>query len=340
VSLVATLYRLTRRKGLTGLYNGFAAETLSTLLSSFIYFYLYSALHKYALRRNASAALLSASSSSVAKVEVNPAGVGGMTAETTRVRSRRTGGAGGVGKLGAGEELLIGLISGVVSKGFVLPLSAVSVRQQLASDHNDHANGDGDDHRSSRSYYQREHSPIRPSHKAKGKGRASTSHSEVAFNSTFDQPSHPKTAWQTFQTIMAERGPLGLWSALPPSIPLALLPALTLYIHQALLALLIPARHRAHPPGAVTFLVGALSNALATVPLYPLIIVKVLSQAGTYSDAKGRLDTFKMILGDRGLGGLYQGIGGQLVKGFVQQGVMMLLKQRSVLSLANQRARC
>jgi len=289
-----------------GLYNGFAADTVSTLLSSFIYFYLYSALHKLALARNARIA----SSSPKAKgVEVNPAGVGIMTASNTRGGD---GGAGGVGKLGAGEELLIGLISGVISKGVVLPISAVSVRQQLASDSENDNDRDSDDTRA------QAHTPI----KGKARYKAPNARSHI------DAPAPPKSAWQTLQTIVKEQGPLGLWSALPPSIPLALLPALTLYIHQTLLSLFVPARHRAHPPGAVTFLIGALSNALATIPLYPMIIVKVLSQAGTYADAKGRLDTFKMILGERGLSGLYQGLNGQLCKGFVQQGVMMLLKQR------------
>jgi hypothetical protein len=69
-----------------------------------------------------------------------------------------------------------------------------------------------------------------------------------------------------------------------------------------------------------------MSNALATIPLYPMIIIKVLSQSGSYRG--GRAETLKRIVQERGVASLYQGIQGQLVKGFVQQGVMMLLKQR------------
>lgn len=267
--MLATLHRLTHRKGVKDLYSGFKADAISTLLSSFIYFYLYSALHKLALRRNARTAVLS-----------SPAGIGGMTANGPA--SSKTA---GVAKLGPFEELLIGLISGVISKGAILPISAVCVRQQLASDADD----------------------------GKGKGRAMNAAADTS-------------VIETLQQIRREEGILGLWSALPPSIPLALLPSLTLYIHQILLRLLVPARHRSHPPGSVTFLIGATSNALATIPLYPMAIVKVLSQSGTYRG--GKIESVKRIVRDRGVRGLYQGIEGQLVKGFVQQGVMMLLKQR------------
>jgi hypothetical protein len=269
--MLATLYRLTRRRGIDKLYAGFNADAISTLLSSFIYFYLYSALHKLALRRNRPT-----------KILASPAGIGGMTASGGHIAAPHNA---IVGKLGPAEELLIGLVAGVVSKSAVLPISAVCVRQQLASD-------DGD---------------------IKGKDRAQAVDADTS-------------VLRTLRKIRNEEGILGLWSALPPSIPLALLPSLTLYVHQVLLRLLVPARHRAHPPGYVTFLIGAMSNALATIPLYPMIIVKVLSQSGTYRG--GKVDTLKRIIHDRGVAGLYQGIEGQMVKGFVQQGVMMLLKQR------------
>ena len=129
----------------------------------------------------------------------------------------------------------------------------------------------------------------------------------------------------TIRAIHKEQGFLGLYSALPPSIPLALLPSLTLYIHSVLLRL-TPLRHQAHPPGFVTFLIGALSSSLSTIPLYPIILAKVLSQSGTHK--AGLVVTMQQRFKRSGMGGLYQGIEGQLAKSVVQQGVMMLLKQR------------
>jgi hypothetical protein len=97
---------------------------------------------------------------------------------------------------------------------------------------------------------------------------------------------------------------------------------------------MLPVRHRAHPPDQVTFLLGALSNALATLPLYPLVLIKALSQSGA-GDRKGKsrtrrgmMWTAQNIVDQEGIAGLYKGIEGQLLKGLVSQGVMMLVKQR------------
>jgi hypothetical protein len=53
-----------------------------------------------------------------------------------------------------------------------------------------------------------------------------------------------------------------LRTGLAPSLPLALLPSLSLYLNNLLKRLLIPRSKRNHPPGSVTFALGALSNAL------------------------------------------------------------------------------
>jgi len=75
-----------------------------------------------------------------------------------------------------------------------------------------------------------------------------------------------------------------------------------------------------------------LSNALATIPLYPLVLIKALSQSGADKKTEGRemLGTMARIVDNEGLIGLYKGFEGQLAKGVVQQGVMMLVKQRYV----------
>ena len=193
--------------------------------------------------------------------------------------------------LRAWEEILIGVVAGVASKGITLPLSAVSVRQRLG-----------------------------------------------------DESGREMGLFETIRSMYSEGGIQGMFAALPPSIPLALLPSLTLYIHSALLRLFVPERHRAHPPGQVTFALGAISNAIATIPLYPLVLLKVLSQSGKgraeedddYYYAKGDrsrrrksdglLATGVRIVNQEGYSGLYKGLEGQLLKGLVSQGVMMLVK--------------
>jgi uncharacterized membrane protein YfcA len=248
-SLVKILQQLARRKGMSRLFDGLPADTLSTIISSFLYFYFYSTaaktVVKYHQKQNVSVQRNSASS------------------------------------LGGWEELMIGLVAGVASKGLTLPISAISVRQRL---------GDEDG-------------------------------TETGF-------------LDTLKRMLDEGGLGGLFAALPPSIPLALLPSLTLYIHSLLLRRLVPARLQSHPPGLFTFLLGATSNALATIPLYPLVLIKALNQSGA-GDRKGKsrgrrgmIWTAERIVDQEGVVGLYKGLEGQLLKGLVSQGVMMLVKQR------------
>jgi adenine nucleotide transporter 17 len=187
VSLVSFLHRLILRKGIRGLYSGLQADTISTLISSFLYFLLYSCLHNAAVRR-------------------------ASRSEPTSYSRDGTMTRGAL--LGVGQELAVGMVAGVISKGITLPISAVCVRQQLDA----------------------------------------------------KQP----TLFGSLRAIHRELGFLGLYSALQPSIPLALLPALTLYIHGTLL-LALPTKYQKHPPGVFTFAIGAISNALATIPLYPMI---------------------------------------------------------------------
>jgi hypothetical protein len=235
------------------------------LLSSYIYFYLYSTLHQLAIRRHAAMSTVPLGDSPALK---------GSKEKKAAV-------------LGTAEELLIGMLSGIISKGIVLPVSAVCRRQQMEDD---------DDH-----------------------------HGHAAGQAG---PKEKVSLVESIKAIHREQGFLGLYSALPPSVPLALLPSLTLYIHTILLRVIVPAKHRTHPPGAVTFLIGALSNALATLPLYPMIMIKALSQ--TNASGRGVSAAIKDAVGREGTAGLYRGLEGQLVKGFVQQGVMMLIKQRCV----------
>ncbi|WVO15095.1 hypothetical protein L204_102739 [Cryptococcus depauperatus] len=257
-TLIFTLYQLlNRRNGLKRMYSGLTADTLSTILSSFIYFYTYTVLQKD----------LSKSRSKHSN------SLGRPYQPITSRMSRFV-------KLSPLKELVIGIVAGIISKGVTLPISTICVRKQICK---------------------------------AGQDRQSLLNSLV--------------------TIFKQDGLQGLFSGLGPTIPLTLLPSFTLYIHSLLLRMLIPVKYRAHPAGSVTFILGALSNALATIPLYPLVLVKVLSQSRRYKGKEkegegGVIYDIKEIVKREGFRGLYVGLEGQLTKGVVQQAVMMLIKQR------------
>ncbi|GBE84129.1 mitochondrial carrier [Sparassis crispa] len=123
------------------------------------------------------------------------------------------------------------------------------------------------------------------------------------------------------RSIYTEQGLCGFWAGFAPTLPLALTPALTLLFFQLFSRIQsgrIPAYMRA-------FLDGALSNALALAVLYPLVLAKVRVQA--WRDMS-MFAVWREAFRSAGWAGLYHGLTAILLKGFVSQGITMLVKQR------------
>ena len=126
-----------------------------------------------------------------------------------------------------------------------------------------------------------------------------------------------------------------------PTLPLCLTPALTLLFFQVLSRIRVPRRSphtgtaAARPSALSAFLSGASANALAVSILYPLLLAKVRVQAarsrgrgGTGAHTTSMTDVWAAAVRADGWRGLYQALGAQILKGFVSQGVTMLVKQR------------
>ncbi len=99
------LLKLARQRGLASLYDGLAADTISTVTSNFLYYYLWSLGRKVLFIRHSKRA-------------------GKAVISQTQI-------------LSAWEELGEGLLAGILSKSITLPASNVCVRQQTEK-------GDGD----------------------------------------------------------------------------------------------------------------------------------------------------------------------------------------------------
>lgn len=153
--------------------------------------------------------------------------------------------------------------------------------------------------------------------------------------------------------IREEKGLLGFWSGYSASLILTLNPALTFLLHETFLRAFVRRERRADPGASTTFLIAAASKAIASTITYPFSLAKSraqvsgerpISSASHISEkdtieeaerkvaAKARRNTiFGSILHiaqTEGLLGLYQGLGGEVLKGFFQHGVTMLLKER------------
>ena len=98
---------------------------------------------------------------------------------------------------------------------------------------------------------------------------------------------------------------------------------------------------RQEAPAAVLTMVvvlGALSKSMATLVTQPLIVAKVRLQSRPPPERKGKpFKSFNEVLSytlqHEGFLSLYKGIGPQLLKGVMVQGLLMMTKERYVASL-------
>ena len=168
---------------------------------------------------------------------------------------------------------------------------------------------------------------------------------------------------QIARTIKKEKGLAGFWSGYSASLVLTLNPALTFLLHSLLSRIFLRA-NRARSAGSdakatlspqLTFLVAALSKAVASSVTYPVGLAKARAQAGSavqespkfespYASYEGwheRSEHGRIVLPlsrvlqsvvgiaqAEGPGALYSGLGGEVLKGFLGHGLTMLLKQR------------
>lgn len=149
--------------------------------------------------------------------------------------------------------------------------------------------------------------------------------------------------------ILREKGLQGFWSGYSASLVLTLNPSVTMLLHKVLLRLMVPRAKRDDPGARLTFLLAAISKAMASTVTYPFSLAKTRAQvssqkplatAGETSEtgkpaskaaaARQRtvFSTIIRIAETEGLSGLYQGLGAEVLKGFFSHGITMLMKDR------------
>lgn len=156
--------------------------------------------------------------------------------------------------------------------------------------------------------------------------------------------------------IRSEKGVQGFWSGYSASLVLTLNPSLTFFLLETFKRTLLPRKHRSDPPPQATFLLAAISKAIASTITYPFSLAKSRAQTSTknvnQSDgdekepykggsaasdsaterlsnhARGNVfSTILHIARTEGVGALYEGLGGEVLKGFFSNGITMLVKE-------------
>jgi len=136
------------------------------------------------------------------------------------------------------------------------------------------------------------------------------------------------------EVIYSDDGWTGLWRGLKASLVLCINPAITYGAYQRLRDLLYPGKLSLRPHEA--FLLGALSKSCATIATQPLIVAKVGLQSRPPPAREGKPfksfgEVMEYIIEHEGPMGLFKGIGPQIMKGILVQGLLMMTKERMEL---------
>ncbi|KAK0711454.1 mitochondrial carrier domain-containing protein [Lasiosphaeris hirsuta] len=192
------------------------------------------------------------------------------------------------------EELAVGAAAGACAKAFTTPVSNVVTRRQTASllEMNDSNN-----------------------------------------------PGKQNTSDKSFGEIVAEmrreKGLLGLWAGYSASLVLTLNPSMTFFLQQMLKRALVAREDWDEPGSPATFLLAAVSKVVATTVTYPFQIAKARGKEGSSSALAAGVRgvardtifaTVFRIAKAEGVAALYDGVGGELLKGFFSHGTTMLFK--------------
>ncbi|KAK4057570.1 hypothetical protein OIO90_001215 [Microbotryomycetes sp. JL221] len=285
-TVLKAIRTILRTEGWQSFYLGLGSDSLSTAISNFLYFYTYSFLHSRLAHHK--------------QRKLGPV----KTKEGKTLPPALT----------ALEGLVVGMLSGIVAKGFVSPLSNITVRQQTASTTRSKQTTDEQD-------------------KDKDKDRATTTTADEVDSSDDEDGEYGSTPSivEVARDIINEKGVWGLWSGFSSTIVLTLNPAITFYSFDLIKRAFIPAKNREHPTPLQSFLAGAFASSVASIITYPLILAKTRLQ---FKSPTGRriyqsnIDVFRKTINKHGIKGMYQGLDGQLSKAFVSEGVKMMIKER------------
>ncbi|KAG7051575.1 hypothetical protein JMJ77_0002193 [Colletotrichum scovillei] len=129
------------------------------------------------------------------------------------------------------------------------------------------------------------------------------------------------------EVIDGEDGLFGLWRGLKASLVLVVNPAITYGAYERLKEVVFPGKNNLKPWEA--FLLGAASKSLATIATQPLIVAK----SRPPPERKGKpfgsfIEVMNFIMEREGVSGLFKGMGPQILKGLLVQGILMMTKER------------
>merc|ERR1711981_576480 len=131
--------------------------------------------------------------------------------------------------------------------------------------------------------------------------------------------------------IRSEKGLQGFWSGYSASLVLTLNPSITFFLYETFKRTLLPRAQRDDPGARVTFLMAAFSKAIASAITYPFALAKARAQTSSKPPVAKDSTVFSTILRiyrPEGASALYEGVWGEIFKGFLTHGTTMIIKEQ------------
>ncbi|THH15058.1 hypothetical protein EW146_g5369 [Bondarzewia mesenterica] len=212
--------------------------------------------------------------------------------------------------LSASQELCIGFIAGVASRLISSPLSIITVRLQMEREGSD--------------------DEIQEVEKRVEKGEG---------EKVVEGSKQETGLLRVVRLVYQEEGLAGFWRGFETTVLLSLNPSFTFFFFQLYRRSLLRYAGTRRPSPRQDFIGAALANSLAVTILYPLILAKTRVQLAKSqsSDSDDSHPSIQSVLYDAYTktnvftGGLYQGLEAQIAKGFLSQGITLMMKRRQLL---------
>ena len=130
--------------------------------------------------------------------------------------------------------------------------------------------------------------------------------------------------YEALQDVLKHDGVRGLWRGLKASLILVVNPSITYGSSSRLRSLLFEGKQYLSVPE--NFVLGAISKSLATIATQPLIVAKVVQQSS--SKFHSFIDVLVHLIKSGGIKALFRGIGPQISKGILVQGLLLAFKDK------------
>lgn len=131
----------------------------------------------------------------------------------------------------------------------------------------------------------------------------------------------------TAKSVIADDGISGLWRGLKASLVLVINPSITYGSFERLRTLMF--KGKLHLSPGENFMLGAMSKAMATIATQPMIVAKVMQQSKTKGQQfNSFVQALVFLFKEEGILGMWKGVGPQISKGIIVQGLLFMIKDQ------------